>query len=659
MAKSLGTLGDLFPDKPLTCCVHGCTSMLSPAEAAATDGRPRGMCNRCFALYGDMADRDVPCTSSGCSGTWKWPRHQQIEARAQGSLQPPANLCEGCRTRRRELADRPVPCRVKGCKGAWIWPREEQWKAGDAEPPPRFCQDCFHRFQSLQDQSLPCRIKGCAHTWVWPRFQQLEYLAAGKSLEDPPRRLCRACAEKLTALHPVDVSCRVKGCKGQWSYSPFAQLEQLLAANPAEPPQGRMCQDCFKFFQEAPDKPVPCRHKGCPNSWSYNRVMQLHDRAAGRTQPPPRLCDPCSDKIRHTQPKPVPCAEKGCPGTWTYSPADQVRDTAAGKPVPAPRRCADCEKFLTEHPAVPVHCDKCDKEFHWTAAEQLLAKLGGSAAPSTCADCGGIRLGEIHAASVPHIERPDHLIIRIPGSGRWNEDPVIAQRPAHITKDTVKAAEQAQVRIVALGDDLTFSSENPAEAWPALLEQKLNEQLGSMVKTMVLNAGIPGCTSAQAITRLERDVIPFAPSLVIFSFVLADTWLETDPERTRWRPRVESEAAAESFGKLLRRLKALPDVHLLFWTGNPILPLDLDKANPDAGLVKWAEAQQAAFDKGLAHARHQCSEAGVPILDTQVLFGVNGQKSTRKWMSDWCRHNADGARNLATWMAELILHREE
>lgn len=655
MLKSLGTLGDLFPDKPLTCCVHGCQTMLSAEEAAAKD-RPVGMCDRCHGVWRGLEDKAMPCSSSGCTGTWTWTRMQQLEAKAQGRQNPPPNHCQACLSRRRQVQDRQMPCRIKGCKGTFVWTREEQLRAGpDAPPPQKFCPDCFRKFQGLQDRQLPCRIKGCTHTWFWPRFQQLEYLAAGKSLDEPPRRLCRGCQDKAASLQPVNLLCRVKGCKGEWSFSPFSQLEHFLNHGPEEPPQGRMCQDCFKFFNSVQDVQVPCRHKGCTHTWTYNRLMQLFDRAAGRAQPPPRLCPACTEKIKQTPPKSMPCCLPGCKGTWTYSPADQVRDHLAGKMEPQPRRCPACDKYLNEHPPKPLKCRDCGGEFTISSHEQLLVSLGSIQEPACCSTCSSKQI-RAQTAAAPVIERPNHLVVRIPTGGRWNADPVIAARPKHVTPETLKDVEAAAIRIVAFGDDLTFSSENPAEAWPALLGQRLNEHLGGNARTAVVNAGIPHCTSAQAAMRLARDVEPFAPHLVIFSFVLADNWLETDEDHRRWRPRLEPQAAAAGLDELLKKLKGLPDAKLLFWTGNPVLPLDFAASRPDA--TAWAEAQQAAFDQGLAHARHQCAAAGVAVLDTLRNFEINGHASARKWMDGWYRHNAAGARNLANWMAEVILRQD-
>ncbi|MFA4945425.1 MAG: SGNH/GDSL hydrolase family protein [Lentisphaeria bacterium] len=647
MARSLGTLGDLFPDQPLACTVRGCQNMLAAGGPGGEPDRPKGMCDRCYAIWRELADKPMPCATPACPGTWAWSRMQQLEARIQGRKNPPPNHCEGCRVRRNQLQDKPVPCRIKGCKGTWLWTREEQSRAAPAAPPPaRFCPDCFRRFQALQDKPMPCRIRGCTHTWAWNRYQQLEWLATGRQLEEPPHRLCHSCLDKAAALQPAEIPCRVRGCKGTWSFSPYAQLEHLLSASASDPVMPRMCPECFKAFHALQDTPMPCRHKGCPGTWLYTRTQQLQDRAAGRTQPVPHLCPACVEAIRKTAPKPMPCTVPGCQGSWSYSPADQVRDRLAGRPEPGGRRCPDCDRFLNGHAPLQVACGKCGAEFKCSSYEQLLAHQGASTLPDTCPKC--VKFMAEQVQTMPHIKRPDHAVVRIPHHGRWNADPAIANLPPHFTPETIRAAEAADLRIACFGDGQTWSAANPAEAWPTLLAAKL-APLAAGRRLAVVNAGIPHCTSAQALVRLARDVTPFAPHLVIFSFVQADSWIAAETLQPL-RPAGELQEAAAT---LIQRLRAeLPAARLLFWTGTPLLPQDLAAAHPE--LAAWITLQEAAYNQGLAHSRHLAEQAGIPVADTARQFVVGGHKSAHKWMHDWHRHNAAGAENLATWLAAAI-----
>lgn len=62
--------------------------------------------------------------------------------------------------------------------------------------------------------------------------------------------------------------------------------------------------------------------------------------------------------------------------------------------------------------------------------------------------------------------------------------------------------------IVALGDSLTYGTgAGRGEDWPALVERRCN--------CTVINKGIPGETSAEALERLETDVLDLDPRIVI------------------------------------------------------------------------------------------------------------------------------------------------
>ena len=65
--------------------------------------------------------------------------------------------------------------------------------------------------------------------------------------------------------------------------------------------------------------------------------------------------------------------------------------------------------------------------------------------------------------------------------------------------------------IICFGDSITFGyGANPGEDYPAILAQ--------MVKFPVINAGVDGDTSFEALERLEKDVLDQNPRLVIVEF---------------------------------------------------------------------------------------------------------------------------------------------
>ena len=225
-----------------------------------------------------------------------------------------------------------------------------------------------------------------------------------------------------------------------------------------------------------------------------------------------------------------------------------------------------------------------------------------------------------------------------------------------MTHDVIDCVEQADIRIVAFGDDLTWSAESPDQAWPYLLQQKLTERLGDETPVAVVNAGIPRCTTRQGVLRFERDVAPFAPDLVIFSFAFGDSRVFGSGEDSRWRYNADPDSVGDEFERLIQKL-ARQSGQSLYWTTNPIFPGESGRAGKRAAAgQEWARAQQASLAHCLRQARQVCTRHTIPTLDLRSRFEVNGTASAHKWMSNWFMHNHVGAANIATWFADWLLH---
>gem|GEM_PF-865063 len=705
MIRSLGSLGELFPDTDLRCRIRGCNNVWRfsgedalRSVALGKSARPERMCDECFETFQGLVDKEVPCAREGCKATWSWNRFQQLEALRQGRGDAvPHGLCRDCHQKLREIGDLEVPCRMKGCQGKWLW-RARERLAGDPEKPPRrLCPDCFEKLRDLQDAAVPCRMKGCPATWSWNRFQQLEHLLAGKPLDRPPRRMCDACFASFQQLKDQPQPCRIRECGGAWVYTAYEQLERRLAAQAgrapaAEPPRGagegpvgpeqpapdggavptpeappvvtdnvpapeRFCPECFAFYNSAVDQAVPCRNRGCTHTWTYTRMMQLRLRFKGLQRPPARTCETCQETLKALKDREIKCVVPGCSRTWTYAAPDQLRDQLTGRAEPPGRRCRECETFLAEHQSVTIPCVHCGKDIQWSGYEQLLCGLGTFKKPSMCLACTEQLLALGRRQEPERIEH--HLIIRVPSAGRWHEDELIRDRPLRMGHDILERMERADLRIVCIGDEQTYSLDDEELSWPSLLQARLCEQYGGDGKVAVLNAGIAFCTTAQGVVRFPRDVVPFQPHLVVFSFSLADARLYWHREEKVWRAEHSPEAMMAAFERFCECLKRLSGKGL-YWTPNPIFPAeqgsgDAMRPSEDRSHLVWANAQAAALEQTLRVAHQCCSRYGVPVLDVRSRFEVNGSKSARKWMSNWYLHNDVGARNVATWVAEYAV----
>ncbi|MCK5803710.1 MAG: hypothetical protein KAI66_12795 [Lentisphaeria bacterium] len=659
MARAFGNLGDLFPETHIHCRVKGCDNAwpISGEEAMKNVARGQGarpdrMCDECYTKFLASQDQQVPCSKSGCENTWLWNRFQQLESALRGHTSPPRGLCPSCQTELSKTTDKEMPCRMRGCKKTWTWPRKQQMMSEDNAPPRRLCEECYSKLRGLEDRQVPCRMKGCENTWPWNRYQQLENELAGHSLDTPPLRMCDDCFRKLRELHDTELVCRVKGCERNWVYSKYEQLERALAGEEKAPE--RMCKECYTFFRQTEDRGIPCRHRGCGGTWTATRMFQLSLWLKGDKSMPRRLCDTCVRKLATLQDKEVECMVPGCSETWTHSASDQLRDDCARKKGEPQRRCKHCEEFLASREAVDLPCPLCERKIHWSAYEQLLCDRGTFDKPTACPECMKQKL----ALEKPREEekREHHHVIRMPSAGRWHEDERIRDWPVHMTHDVLERSEQAALRVVAIGDDLTWSAADGDQAWPQVLQGKLDEMLGDRGQSVVVNAGIPLCTTAQGLTRFPRDVDVFDPDLLIFSFSFADAFVFKGGAPDHWHRNFNPDRLEKVLAKFCLRVKRLRG-KAVAWIPNPVFPHDDSNGTANnQGDSKWASEQAAALEHVLVQTRHACRVHDIPVLDLRVRFEVNGERSARKWMQNWFLHNESGARNIATWFAGHIRH---
>jgi lysophospholipase L1-like esterase len=89
----------------------------------------------------------------------------------------------------------------------------------------------------------------------------------------------------------------------------------------------------------------------------------------------------------------------------------------------------------------------------------------------------------------------------------------------------------ATLTIVALGDSTTavddWSGQDVA-VYPELLPEAL---AAFGVRARVVNAGIGGTTTRDALERLDRDVGTYSPDLVVIQFGINDSWIDADEGR--------------------------------------------------------------------------------------------------------------------------------
>lgn len=82
---------------------------------------------------------------------------------------------------------------------------------------------------------------------------------------------------------------------------------------------------------------------------------------------------------------------------------------------------------------------------------------------------------------------------------------------------TISDNKGATYRIVALGESTTFGCTLNADdkPWPEVMEELIRERLKLSRPVEVINAGVPGYTLVNNLQRLESDILPLKPDMII------------------------------------------------------------------------------------------------------------------------------------------------
>jgi len=107
--------------------------------------------------------------------------------------------------------------------------------------------------------------------------------------------------------------------------------------------------------------------------------------------------------------------------------------------------------------------------------------------------------------------------------------------------------------IICFGDSLTFGTGAP-------LNRSYPAQLSEMIGQPVINAGIPGDTTARALQRLSRDVLSHSPRIVLITLGGNDLKNGVD-KKTAFKNLVEIVKTIQAEGALV----VVGGIKLLFW----------------------------------------------------------------------------------------------
>jgi lysophospholipase L1-like esterase len=176
-----------------------------------------------------------------------------------------------------------------------------------------------------------------------------------------------------------------------------------------------------------------------------------------------------------------------------------------------------------------------------------------------------------------------------------------------------------QVTVVALGDsntELTFHTHGCLN-WVGLLQVALFNKYGNGQVTMI-NAGSSGQGAADGLQRLDRDVLRFAPDLVIVCFWDGDM---------------------DALREIVQRVRARGHAEVLLRTPNPIVAPNLPPVTPAVGAGReWPDTGKGEVARKIVVL---AAELQVPVVDHYTAWITADATHPGPAVSDpnrlWCR----------------------
>lgn len=132
-------------------------------------------------------------------------------------------------------------------------------------------------------------------------------------------------------------------------------------------------------------------------------------------------------------------------------------------------------------------------------------------------------------------------------------------------------------RVAVLGDSFTFGwGVQPEQAWPALLEDRLDEGLaGSGVDAEVLNFGVPGYNTWLSLLHWKRVVSRYKPDAVLLGYYSNDAVVDRRVPNVYAVCPLPAPAADVRFARAQELSAAVRVAHDVYWvsqTGSPLAP---------------------------------------------------------------------------------------
>lgn len=204
-------------------------------------------------------------------------------------------------------------------------------------------------------------------------------------------------------------------------------------------------------------------------------------------------------------------------------------------------------------------------------------------------------------------------------------------------------ADDATFRIVTLGDSITKGVRGgvkPDETFSARLQVMLREK---GISAEVINVGIGGERTDQALRRLDKDVIAKKPNLVTIMYGTNDSYVDKGKDVSR----ITAAEYKTNLGKLVDQLQAAKIKVILMteprWGIKA--PLNGVKEHPNVRLEKYVEV-----------CREVAREKKVPLVDNFRIWSERESAGVDigALTTDQCHPNPQGHQLIAEAMLPIV-----
>ena len=191
----------------------------------------------------------------------------------------------------------------------------------------------------------------------------------------------------------------------------------------------------------------------------------------------------------------------------------------------------------------------------------------------------------------------------------------------------------AETKVVFLGDSVTKAVRPGVTAEQTFCHYFQKAFRGSGIAVEAINAGVGGHTTADGLTRFDRDVLEKRPSHVVIMFGLNDSWIDSGKSASRL-------TVARYRDNLRTMIAALrgKGIEVVLMTPNPTAPPTCEPAR-NVTLKPYVEAvrELAAAERiGLVDVYRKFAELAIEGVELNTLFtdGIHPNPAGQRLIAD-------------------------